>query len=56
MSKAFRFHHHGGPEVLRLEEVEVGAPGPVQVRIRNSAVAVKNLKTGEIAPVLFKPV
>ena len=40
MSKAFRFHHHGGPEVLRLEEVEVGAPGPGQVRIRNSAVAV----------------
>jgi NADPH2:quinone reductase len=40
MSKAFRFHHHGGPEVLRLEEVEVGAPGPGQVCIRNGAVAV----------------
>ncbi len=40
MSKAFRYHQHGGPEVLRFEDVEVGAPGPGQVRIRNTAVAV----------------
>jgi NADPH2:quinone reductase len=40
MSKAFRFHRHGGPEVLRFEEVEVGEPGPGQARIRNTAVAV----------------
>jgi len=40
MSKAFRFHATGGPEVLRFEEVEVGAPGPGQVRMRNRAVAV----------------
>jgi NADPH:quinone reductase len=40
VSKAFRFHQHGGPEVLRFEEVEVGAPGRGEVRIRNVAVAV----------------
>ena len=40
MSKAFRLQRHGGPEVLRLEEVELGAPGPGEVRIRNQAVAV----------------
>jgi NADPH2:quinone reductase len=40
MSKAFRFHHHGGPDVLRYEDVDVGEPGPGQVRIRNRAVAV----------------
>jgi NADPH:quinone reductase len=40
VSKAFRFHEHGGPEVLRLEDVEVGAPGPAEVRIRHVAVAV----------------
>jgi NADPH:quinone reductase len=40
VSKAFRFHAHGGPDVLRLEEVEVGAPGRGEVRIRNTAVAV----------------
>jgi NADPH:quinone reductase len=40
MSKAFRFDRHGGPEVLRFEEVEVETPGPGQVRMRNAAVAV----------------
>jgi NADPH:quinone reductase len=40
MSKAFRFDRYGGPEVLRFEEVEPGAPGRGEVRIRNTAVAV----------------
>ena len=40
MSKAFRIHEHGGPEVLRFEEVEVGPPGSAEVRIRNVAIAV----------------
>jgi NADPH2:quinone reductase len=40
VSKAFRFHEHGGPEVLRFEEVEIGAPGRGEVHIRNVAVAV----------------
>ncbi len=38
MAKAVRFHEAGGPEVLRIEEVEVGAPGPGEVRIRHAAV------------------
>jgi NADPH:quinone reductase len=40
MSKAFRFDRYGGPEVLRFEEVEAGAPGRGEVRMRNVAVAV----------------
>jgi len=40
MSKAFRFDRHGGPEVLRLVDVEVGEPGPGEVRMRNTAVAL----------------
>jgi NADPH2:quinone reductase len=40
MSKAFRFDRYGGPEVLQFEEVEVGAPGRGEVRVRNMAVAV----------------
>jgi len=28
VSKAFRFHQHGGPEVLHFEDVELGDPGP----------------------------
>jgi len=40
MAKAIRFHEIGGPEVLRLEEVAVGEPGPGQARVRHSYVAV----------------
>ncbi|HEY6641357.1 quinone oxidoreductase [Povalibacter sp.] len=40
MARAVRFHDIGGPEVLRLEEVEVGDPGPGQVRIRHVAVGL----------------
>ncbi len=39
-AKAIRIHQHGGPEVLKLEEVEVGDPGPDEVRIRNHAVGL----------------
>lgn len=38
MAKAVRFNATGGPEVLTLEEVEVGTPGPGEVRIRHAAV------------------
>ncbi len=37
MSKAIRIHQTGGPEVLRWEEVEVGEPGPGQVRLQQKA-------------------
>jgi NADPH2:quinone reductase len=40
MPKAIRIHQHGGPEVLRWEDVEVGDPGPGQVRIRHGAVGL----------------
>ncbi len=40
MAKAIRFHTTGGPEVLGLEDVEVGAPGPGQARVRHSLIAV----------------
>ena len=40
MAKAIRLHETGGPEVLKLETVEVGAPGPGQARVRHSYVAV----------------
>jgi len=40
MVKAIRIHETGGPEVLRLEDVDVGEPGPGQARVRHSYVAV----------------
>lgn len=40
MAKAIRMHQTGGPEVLRLEDVAVGDPGPGQVRLRHEAVGL----------------
>ncbi len=38
--KAIRFHQTGGPEVLRWVNVELPPPGPGQIRIRHTAVAL----------------
>jgi NADPH2:quinone reductase len=40
MVKAFRFYEHGGPDVLRLEDVAIGEPQGGELRIRSTAVAV----------------
>ncbi|WP_175655723.1 quinone oxidoreductase family protein [Burkholderia ambifaria] len=40
MAHAVRFHETGGPDVLRWEEVDVGEPGPGQVRLRHEAVGL----------------
>ena len=40
MAKAFRFYEIGGPEVLKLETVEVGEPGLGQARVRHTGIAV----------------
>lgn len=40
MTQAIRFHETGGPDVLHLENVEVGEPGPGQVRVRHTGIAV----------------
>jgi NADPH2:quinone reductase len=38
--KAFRFARTGGPEVMQWTDVELPDPGPGQIRMRNTAVAV----------------
>ncbi len=38
--KAIRFHETGGPEVLRVEDVALAAPGAGEIRIRQTAIAV----------------
>ena len=40
MPHAIRVHEVGGPNVLRWEEVEVGDPGPGQVRLRQEAAGL----------------
>ena len=40
VSKAVRIDQNGGPEQLRLVEVNVGEPGPGEIRIRHKAVGL----------------
>ncbi|MGW2306540.1 zinc-dependent alcohol dehydrogenase family protein [Actinomadura luteofluorescens] len=48
MAKTVMFHELGGPEVMRLEDVEVGDPGPGELRIRVEAIGLNR------AEVLFR--
>ena len=41
-----RFHSHGGPEVLAVEEARIPEPGPGQVLIRTEAVGVNYVEIG----------
>jgi NADPH2:quinone reductase len=45
MATAIRMHRTGGPEVLETEQVEVGEPGPGQVRLRHAAVGLNYADT-----------
>ncbi len=47
MARAIRIHEHGGPEVLRLEEVTVGSPKAKQLRIRQTAIGINFIDTYE---------
>ena len=40
MTRAIRLHQTGGPEVLELQTVDVGDPGPGQARVRHTYIAV----------------
>ncbi|MGK5546172.1 zinc-dependent alcohol dehydrogenase family protein [Streptomyces sp. URMC 127] len=48
MTRTVRFHEYGAPEVLRLEDVEVGRPGPGELLIRVDAIGLNR------AEVLFR--
>jgi NADPH2:quinone reductase len=45
MGRAIRVHEYGGPEVLRLEGVPVGAPKARQIRVRQTAIGVNFIDT-----------
>ena len=45
MVQAIRFAKTGGPEVLEWQQVEVGKPGPGQVRLRHTAVGLNYIDT-----------
>ncbi|WP_100965062.1 zinc-dependent alcohol dehydrogenase family protein [Bosea sp. FBZP-16] len=48
MARTIRFHRHGGPEVLTIEDIDVPPPGPGEVRIRTKALGLNR------AEVLFR--
>ncbi len=45
MTKAIRIHETGGPEKMAWDDVEVGAPGPGEVRLRQTAVGLNYIDT-----------
>lgn len=40
MSRIVRFHQHGGPEVLVVEDIDVPSPAPGEVQIRVKAIGI----------------
>ena len=45
MVAAVRVHKTGGPEVLTYEQIEIGAPGPGQVKVKQHAAGVNYIDT-----------
>ena len=45
MTRAIRFHQTGGPDVLKLEDVALAAPGAGEVRIRHKAIGLNYIDT-----------
>jgi NADPH2:quinone reductase len=45
MAKAIRFHRAGGPEVLQLDDIEVGDAADGQARVRNTAIGLNFIDT-----------
>lgn len=45
MTKTIRVHEFGGPEVMRVEEIELPPPGPGEVLVRNQAICVNFVDT-----------
>ncbi len=45
MTTAIRVHQTGGPEVLSVEQIAVGDPGPGEARLRHTAIGVNFIDT-----------
>ncbi len=45
MSKSIILKKNGGPEVLELQEVDVGAPGPDEIKVTNYAIGLNYIDT-----------
>ncbi|MFG3440640.1 zinc-dependent alcohol dehydrogenase family protein [Nonomuraea sp. NPDC047897] len=56
MARTVRFHEIGGPEVMRLEDLEPGEPGPGEARIRVDAIGVNRAEALFRMGVYIEPV
>ena len=45
MTKAVRFHKTGGPEVLQIDDVQVGEPGDGQARVKHTTIGLNFIDT-----------
>jgi NADPH2:quinone reductase len=45
MTKVIMIHETGGPDVLKVEDMEIGDPGPGEVRIRHEAIGLNFIDT-----------
>lgn len=45
MAKVVRMHGFGRPEVLSVDEVEVNAPGPGEVRVKVGSIGLNRAET-----------
>jgi NADPH2:quinone reductase len=45
MARVVRFHQTGGPEVLRIEEVDIGAPGTGELQLRVHALGINRAES-----------
>ena len=45
MSKSIIIKKNGGPEVLEIQEVKVGSPGPDEIKVTNHAIGLNYIDT-----------
>ena len=45
MSKSIIIKKNGGPEVLELQDVSIGSPGPDEIKVKNVAIGVNYIDT-----------
>ena len=45
MSKSIIIKENGGPEVLELQNIEVGSPGPDEIKVTNHAIGLNYIDT-----------
>ena len=45
MPKSIIIKKHGGPEVLELQDVTIGTPGPNEIKVTNHAIGLNYIDT-----------